>query len=117
MSAVPNRRPTVIFGSRAGLLDVLSTDLWWHRAGFLWLLTSFDSFDHLYSGRNLSDWWEPDRRMARHALDVASSRSRRARWLSRSRRGKFRSMCRVMIPVGWKELPWRCSTSILLRVR
>lgn len=55
MSAVPNRRPTVIFGSRAGLLDVLSTDLWWHRAGFLWLLTSFDSFDHLYSGRNLSD--------------------------------------------------------------
>ena len=34
MANVARSTVYLIFGSRAGLFDALSTDLWWHRAGF-----------------------------------------------------------------------------------
>lgn len=43
----------LIFGSRAGLFDALSTDLWWHRAGFQAVVDAVehpDARDHLRGG-------------------------------------------------------------------
>lgn len=34
MAGVSRSTVYLIFGSRAGLFDALSTDLWWHRSGF-----------------------------------------------------------------------------------
>lgn len=43
----------LIFGSRAGLFDALTTDLWWHRAGFARVVEAVESPDarqHLRAG-------------------------------------------------------------------
>jgi AcrR family transcriptional regulator len=43
----------LIFGSRAGLFDALSTDLWWHRAGFQQVVDAIahpDAREHLRGG-------------------------------------------------------------------
>jgi AcrR family transcriptional regulator len=43
----------LIFGSRAGLFDALSTDLWWHRAGFQQVVEAvahLDAREHLREG-------------------------------------------------------------------
>lgn len=43
----------LIFGSRAGLFDALSTDLWWHRAGFQRVVDAVahpDAREHLRGG-------------------------------------------------------------------
>jgi AcrR family transcriptional regulator len=43
----------LIFGSRAGLFDALSTDLWWHRAGFQQVVDAVahpDAREHLRGG-------------------------------------------------------------------
>jgi AcrR family transcriptional regulator len=43
----------LIFGSRAGLFDALTTDLWWHRAGFQAVVDAVeheDAREHLRGG-------------------------------------------------------------------
>jgi AcrR family transcriptional regulator len=43
----------LIFGSRAGLFDALTTDLWWHRAGFQTVVDAVeheDAREHLRGG-------------------------------------------------------------------
>jgi AcrR family transcriptional regulator len=43
----------LIFGSRTGLFDALSTDLWWHRAGFQGVVDAVahpDAREHLRGG-------------------------------------------------------------------
>ena len=43
----------LVFGSRAGLFDALTTDLWWHRAGFQAVVDAVehpDAREHLRGG-------------------------------------------------------------------
>jgi AcrR family transcriptional regulator len=53
MAGVSRSTVYLIFGSRAGLFDALSTDLWWHRAGFQRVVDAVahpDAREHLRGG-------------------------------------------------------------------
>ena len=53
MAEVARSTVYLIFGSRAGLFDALSTDLWWHRAGFQQVVDAVahpDAREHLREG-------------------------------------------------------------------